>query len=88
MWKLDQKRDTSSTDSGTTARLGVLTRNRLVANRGRLRPMVAPRTTPVSQRNRGSLLKIFVKSPNRESGSRERSVTNLNMACELIDQPA
>ena len=33
--KLVQKRDTSSTDKGGTTRLGVFTRNRVSAGRGR-----------------------------------------------------
>ena len=37
--KLDQKRATSSTDSGTMLRLGIFTRNRLMASRGRPRPI-------------------------------------------------
>jgi len=37
--KLDQKRDTSFTESGTMLRFGTFTRNRLMAIRGRPRPM-------------------------------------------------
>ena len=37
--KLDQKRATSSTESGTMLRLGAFTRNRLIATRGRPRPI-------------------------------------------------
>jgi len=37
--KLDQKRATSSTESGTMLRLGTFTRNRLIATRGRPRPI-------------------------------------------------
>jgi protein tyrosine/serine phosphatase len=36
--KLDQKRDTSSTDRGITMRLGSFTRSRLRDERGRLEP--------------------------------------------------
>jgi hypothetical protein len=38
VWKLDQNRATSSIDNGTTMRLGVFTRNRLKAARGRPAP--------------------------------------------------
>ena len=37
--KLDQKRETSFTESGTMLRLGTFTRNRLIATRGRPRPI-------------------------------------------------
>ena len=37
--KLDQKWATSFTESGTILRLGTLTRSRLIACRGRARPM-------------------------------------------------
>jgi hypothetical protein len=41
--KLDQKRATSSTDSGTMVRWGVFTRNRLSAGSGLPSPMGARR---------------------------------------------